>query len=93
MSFMAGVLVMWLMLGTISQKPMKLWLPIGGIITSLILTAIRRWTDLPEGSGWSEGFLVGGLTGALVLQLLTQSSKKKLQRESGQRPSNQEDSV
>lgn len=93
MSFVAGILVMWLMFGTIYRKPTKLWLPIGGIATLITLATIRRWTDFSEGGGWSEGLLVGGLTGVLVLQLLTRSSKRKLERESGRRPSDQGESA
>ena len=92
MSFMAGVLAMWLMLGTISRTPTKLWLPTGVILTLLALAVIRQWTDLSERDGWSEGLLVGGLTGALALQFLFHRSRKK-ELQLAQQPSDRENSA
>lgn len=75
MSFVVGVLLMWLTFGVMSRKPTKLWLPGGLIISLLSLTALRAWTDLLDGGGWSEGVFVGGITGLLIIQLLAHRSK------------------
>ncbi len=76
MSFVAGILLMWFTVGVITRKPLWIWMPTGAVTSLLALESLHRWTDFADQEGWSEGLLVGGITGVLAFHLLTRQSKK-----------------
>lgn len=69
MGFVLGALLMWFALWVMSRKPLKVWLPVGGAGGLIVVQVLHRWTDLATSTGWAEGWLVGGLTGVVALEV------------------------